>query len=402
MLMPITTALETMTRHLPLLGVEPVPLHQAGGRVLRRALTAETDQPLFDRSAMDGYAVNKEADEDRRWRVVRTVHAGDPAGAVLQKGEAISLFTGAEIPAGTARVIPWENIEREGDFIRDTGPASAPPYIRRRGEDCRAGASLLPAPMLLGPVEMAILAQHGVVEPLVSRLPRVLHLTSGDELVDPSKTPTGSQIRDTNGPLIAELLREMCGPGLDLHQARVPDRLEAFDAAMEAADWKRRDILIISGGAAKGDRDLARTVLEEHGFQYEVSGIDMRPGKPFGFARRDDQLAFVLPGNPVSHWSVWQTLIGPVLRALQGLPPELKQVRLPLSERWQPGPDRRNLRWPATLQVREDSLAVRPLPLASSGDLSKLAGANALIVHEPSGDALAAGDFVRVLLVNGF
>lgn len=401
MLMPIPNALKIMQTSGSLLPVERVPLAKAAGRVLREPLLAETDQPAFDRSAMDGFAVHRESDPKQlaTWQVVRTVHAGDPAGPALRPGEAIALFTGAEVPQGASRIIPTENATREGIQITETGPANAPHYIRRRGDDCRAGEQLLAAPTRIGSPEIAILAQHGQVRPTVSRLPRVLHLTSGNELIDPAATPSGTQIRDTNAPLIEALLTRTCGGWRDLQQVRVPDQVEAFHAALDSADWTACDLLVISGGAAKGDRDLTRGVLETLGFEYGIAGIDMRPGKPFGFATSGSQLAVVIPGNPVSHWSVWHAMVAPMIERMMGLPSEAQTVVLPLNEDWQPGQDRRSLRWPGRLIQKEGRLTIQPLPLASSGDLSRLAGANVLIYHQPTGNPLKSGTKVEVQLL---
>lgn len=400
MLIPIKEGLATMRKVAPILETETVSLDSATARVLRGSLIADSDQPAFDRSAMDGFAVHPEAGPGGGWQIVRTVHAGEPAGEPLSPGQAIALFTGSEIPTGATRVIPIEKTERQGDQLRDISPDGAPHFIRRRGEDCRVGTILLRAPVRIGPPEIAILAQNGCTQPRVSRLPRVLHLTTGDELVDPSEKPSGAQIRDTNGPLISALLRDLCGSAVDLRHDRVADRMEAFDTALANADWRNRDVMMISGGAAKGDRDLTRAVLEKLGFEYRLSGIDMRPGKPFGFATHGAQVAFVIPGNPVSHWSVWHTMIAPILRQMLGLDPELPKVRLPLADQWKTGADPRMLRWPAKVGAVGGNLKVHPLPLASSGDLSRLAGANALVHHQPNGQTVEAGTLVELELLH--
>ena len=167
----------------------------------------------------------------------------------------------------------------------------------------------------LGPGETALLAQAGVVSPCVSPLPRVLHLATGGELVAPSELPGPGQIRDSNSTLIAALLAESgavlaaqqrCGDDLGALVARI--RNEAVDS------W---DLLLISGGASVGDYDFGQRALAELEFVVHFQGINLRPGKPLVFATRGHQAAFIIPGNPVSHFAVFHLAISAALEAMQ-------------------------------------------------------------------------------------
>lgn len=396
MLIAIEGAIARITAAIVPLPSAPVAIGQARTRVLREPVRSDRDQPAFDRSAMDGFVVHREPGPGGSWRIGRAIHAGDPAGPALVPGEAARIFTGGAVPEAGHRIIPTENAEVTGDSLRDREPA-APDYIRRRGEDCRKGEVLLPSPVRIAAPELAILAQNGVTTPTVTRDLRLLHLTSGDELVDASAEPVGAQIRDTNSPLVRALVAETCGTAAALTQLRVGDRKEAFREAFREGQLEACDVLLVSGGAARGDRDLTLPMLQEAGFSLEFQGVDLRPGKPFGFATRGPQVAFILPGNPVSHWTVWHTLVAPGLRGLMGLPGTGARIRLPLACDWNPGSEPRVLRWPACLTASDAGwLVARPLELASSGDLSNLAGANALIRHRPDGKPLPAGTQVEV------
>jgi len=396
--MPLPSIEETLAvlrTHLNPLETERVALNDAQGRVLREALHAERDEPAFDRSAMDGFALHEVPDTDGNWGIVRTIHAGESCGSALQPGEAVVMMTGGAVPENTARILPDEHAERDTNRVRPRRDG-LPHYIRRRGEDCRAGDLLLNTPLRIGPPEAAILAQQGQVFPEVTRLPKILHLVSGDELVDPATVPAGAQIRDTNSPLVRALVRRTCGEATPLMQYRVADRKLDFMVALEDGKWKECEVLIFSGGAARGERDFAREILEEIGFRYQCAGVDLRPGKPFGFATRGSQAAFVIPGNPVSHWTVWHTLVAPALVQLLGLQHQATMARLPLAEDWNPGRDLRPMRWPSRLLSREGGLCIAPLSLASSGTISGLAGANALIYLRPDGQPLQANSTVDV------
>jgi molybdopterin molybdotransferase len=376
------------------LAVETILLDQAVGRVLRQEIYARENQPAFDRAAMDGYAVA--AGSERRWKIVREIPAGAPAGEPLRSGECARIMTGAAVPAGAVRVLPQEWTRSENSSVAWV-EGDGPDYIRRQGDDCRQGDVLLKAGTRLQPPDVAVLAQQGIVQLDVGQIPKVLHLATGDELVDAAEKPAGSQIRDTNSPLIAALFQEAGLPRP--RAARVPDCLEKTREALDPLDWKEADLLLLSAGAGKSDRDIGRPLLEALGFEVFIGGVNLRPGKPFTAARRGKQLAFLLPGNPVSHWVVWHLFVRPCLDRLQGALPLSRRIILPLAEEWSIRGDRRDLRWPAQVEWTTSGPSVRPLPLSSSGDISRLAGANALIHLSPEAPVITQGTPVTVELI---
>jgi molybdopterin molybdotransferase len=369
------------------------PLASALGRTLRSDVRTDADSPPFDASAMDGYALRK-ADVPRRLRIVGAAHAGAAFASTIGSGECVRILTGAPVPAGADCVVPQEAVAREGDYV--LVPRNAEPdFIRRRGENCRRGAIVVPAGTKLGPPEVAVLASAGVCQPEIARAPRCAHLVTGDELVAPDCTPVGAQIRDCNSTLIAALLArhgaELAG------QTRTADDLAAAHAAVAALP--DHDVLLISGGASAGDRDLGRPLLEALGYTIHFHSVNLRPGKPLVFASRDAQLAFVLPGNPVSHWVVFQLFIAPLLDHLQSgtatTPPRLTGQ---LAGAWLPQPDARQTFWPCRAVIVDGVHQLSPLPLASSGDISRLVGANALLpLPQPQG-SLLAGQPVEFIL----
>jgi molybdopterin molybdotransferase len=252
-----------------------------------------------------------------------------------------------------------------------------PNFIRRRGENRRAGDIVVPAGTTLGPAELAALAASGITQPEVSAAPRCVHLLTGNELVAPEQKPAGAQIRDSNSALIAALLARQ-GAELVGH-ARVGDTLAAARTATEA--FPAHDVLLISGGASVGDHDFARPLLQALGYELHFDQVNLRPGKPLVFASRGPQVAFALPGNPVSHWVTFHLFVAPLLRKLQtgvdAAPPRLTG-RLVTAAKL-PAPDARRTFWPCRAQVVNGVHELTPLPLASSGDSSGLVGANALL-----------------------
>lgn len=390
-MIPADDAWQTILAHAAQLAPERVRLADALGRTLRTAACADADSPPFDASAMDGYALRR-AEAGSPLRVIGTSQAGGAFTGSLGVGECIRIFTGAPVPTEADCVVKQEDTTREGDIVR-VQRADSPSFIRRRGENRRRGDVVVPAGMRLGPPELAALAGAGVTQPEVTRTPRCVHLVTGNELVAPDQAPVGAQIRDSNSTLIAALLRQN---GVELvGQTRAPDTLTTARAIVEALP--PHDLLLISGGASVGDHDIARPLLEALGFTLHFQQINLRPGKPLVFASRGQQLAFALPGNPVSHWVVFQLFIAPLLKFLQSgqpNPPERLVGQLAANTRLPP-PDSRQTFWPCKAGLNAGRYELAPLPIASSGDSSGLVGANALLPVPPPPGNLTAGQTVE-------
>ena len=363
------------------------------GRILREDVIAAEELPAFDRAAMDGYAVDLQ-DSSPQFRVVAEIQPGAARAVTLRAGECARIFTGAALPAGASQVIMQEDVERRGEFmvpLRRTRKT----HVRQRGEDAARGSTLLHAGARLGPVELSLLAQIGCIGPLVSPRARVLHLTTGNELVDPSAAPQCGQIRDSNSTLIAALLAER--GALLVEQDRCSDSLEAliFRIKNAAAPF---DLLLISGGASVGDYDFGARALEALGLEIHFRQLNLRPGKPLVFASRQRQLAFVVPGNPVSHLVTFHLLIASALDCLENKASERSLVRAKLATNLAGNP--RETWSPARVKLTAVGLIAQPLPWQSSGDLCGIAGANALL-RIPAGSAdLNADDSAECLLLD--
>jgi molybdopterin molybdotransferase len=392
-MIPVDEAWRQILAHAWLSETIRSPLAGACGRILRTDARADADSPPFDASAMDGYALRL-ADAARPLRIVGTARAGGAFAGAIGAGECVRILTGAPVPAGADRVVPQEDVVREGDsiLVRRHG---GPDFIRCRGENRRRGDIVVPAGTKLGPPELAALASAGVDQPEVARPPRCVHLVTGDELVAPGRTPAGAQIRDSNSTLIAALLArhgaELAG------QIHTGDDLAAAQVAV--ASLPAHDVLLISGGAGAGDCDLARPLLDALGYRLHFHAVNLRPGKPLVFASRGAQLAFVLPGNPVSHWVIFQLFLVPLLDHLQSgsacpssrLTGQLVGGRLP-------PPDVRPTFWPCRAVIAGGGYQLRPLPLVSSGDSIGLVGANALLPLPSPPNSLLAGQSVEFIL----
>ena len=376
------------------LPAQPVALEEAAGRVLREPVRADADLPAFDRAAMDGYAVGLD-DASEKFRIVGEIQPGGEPKFTIHRGECARIFTGAQIPAGATQVLMQENVRAENGFVIPTR-REATTLIRRRGEDARRGDLLLPSGTRLGAGELALLATVGVSQPPISPPVRVAHFTTGNELVSPNETPKPGEIRDSNSPLVAALVREFGGE--ISRQDRVAD-----DFALLLQEVRRDEdnfnLLLVSGGASVGDYDFGKKILITLGFTIHFTQINLRPGKPLVFATRENQAAFILPGNPVSHFVTLHVAVRLALEKFAGATESWPLAKLRLANDFNFRSDARETFWPARAALEQGELVVRALRWQSSGDVTGLTGVNALLQFSGHTPAPKAGEAVSVLLL---
>ncbi|MGJ8632684.1 MAG: molybdopterin molybdotransferase MoeA [Luteolibacter sp.] len=347
-------------------GIVPAALAESCGYVLAEDVLAEDFYPGADRAMMDGYVIG--ADEVAgRFPVVGEVAAGEVVEERLGKGEAMRIFTGALVPEGGGRVVMQEDCVRDGDFVEITEIPETE-FIRKKGCEAVPGDCVLAAGTRIGGAEMAVLAQVGCVFPKVVEKPKVRHIATGNELVGPESKPDAGKIRDTNSTLMGGLLS---GYGLEVDSTRVGDEPGVIEG-----DW---DLLLISGGASVGDHDHGARVLREAGFEVHFDKVNLRPGKPLTFATRGRQVAFVIPGNPVSHYVCFHVAIRMAVELMCGLVPAWDFLDLEVRDEGVLNANFRDTFWPAEVVVDEGELAVRPLRWSTSGDTFSLAGVNGLV-----------------------
>ena len=372
-----------------------VPLAQAHGRTLRESLIAEEDIPAFDRSAMDGYAIRAE-DPATEFRVVCEIPAGTMPTRKIGPGECARIFTGSPIPDGATQVIVQEVAQRSGDAVTFSQRGKGN-NIRSRGEDAREGSVLIERGTQLGAVELSLCAQLGKCAPLIAPRPRILHIATGSELVAPDEIPEAGKIRDSNSTLIAALAAEA---GAEIaHQFRVGDDPAQLVGAISGTDIESWDMLLLSGGASVGDHDFGARTLRELGFSLHFTQLNLRPGKPLIFATRGRHLAFVIPGNPLSHLVCWHLVIRAALDMLAIGAIEFALVEAPLGGDVALKGNPRETWWPARIAWENSGVKFLPLKWQSSGDLTGIIGIDALI-RVPAGiTAVQPGETISARLV---
>ncbi|MFL5259229.1 MAG: gephyrin-like molybdotransferase Glp [Hyphomicrobiales bacterium] len=397
-LLSVDDAKERILKGVRPLGPEIVPLERAFGRVLARDVKATRDQPPFEASAMDGYAV-RHGDVvaiPTMLTMIGMSAAGHAYAGRMRPGQAVRIFTGAPLPKDADTVVIQENTRAEGDKVTILEGARKGQNVRRRGLDFHKGDVLLRSGTVLSArdVGLAAAANHPALD--VRRRPLVAILATGDELVLPGSEARADQIFASNGYALQGLVQRFGGTARDL--GIVGDDLEAtMRAIAKAAD---ADILVTTGGASVGMHDLVQEALARSGIELDFWKIAMRPGKPLMFARRRRQRVMGLPGNPVSALVCARIFLTPLLCAHLGVSTDDEPIEAHLTVPLSANDGRQD--YVRAKLARKDGAAyeVTPLPKQDSSMQRTYAQAGALIVRAPNAPAAAAGDPVPVLILD--
>lgn len=371
------------------LGTETVPLRQAAGRVLAKPVVASRAHPPFATSTMDGYAIATESVRIHdTFQVIGEAAAGHRFDGDVAAGQAVRIFTGAPIPPGTMRVVIQEDTRHIGSRISISSDPNSSLYIRPDGADFKVG-SMIAAPRLLSPSDVALIASMNQVEILVSRKPVVALIATGDELVMPGEAPGADQIIASNALGLAAMVEAAGGIARVLPIAR--DKVGSLQGVFDLA--KGADLVVTIGGASVGDHDLVGQVAEMRGMERAFYKVAMRPGKPLMAGQLEGSAILGLPGNPVSSIICGRIFMLPMMAAMQGLPAKAPERMTAIlgAAICRNGPREHYMR------ARRSGDRVVVADCQDSGLLSVLADANALVVRPPNDPAKTAGDVVDVL-----
>ena len=362
---------------------QAAPLMEALDCVLAQDVASPINLPLWDNSAVDGYAVHSsdvaDANENSpiHLRVAATVPAGTATGARQEPQTCARIFTGAPIPEGADAVVMQEDTHphHEG-YIAVEESVELGENIRHAGDDVGKDEIVLRSGGVLGPSQLGMAAAVGLAQLSIYPRPRVGVLVTGAEIIEPGQSLRAGQIYDANSYALSALVKQAgCEPvELGIADDTREDLHEKIDYALGECD-----AVITVGGVSVGEYDLVKDVLADLGCEQKFWKIAMRPGKPFVFGVRGDKLAFGLPGNPVSAAVTFLILVRPALLKMRGLAEiDLPTVTAEAAEDFVNRGDRLHY-MRAKLQRDGEKWLAKPMPRQGSHVISSLTNANCLV-----------------------
>ena len=387
----------------PTLGCEKVGLLDGLGRVLGEDIIAPRDNPPWNNSAMDGFAVRwedikkeHEITKPAELKIIEDVAAGDVATKSVGPGEAIRIMTGAPVPGGADTVVRVEFTEPSETTVRIFQPEPQGANIRPKGEDVKEGECIIAKGTQLRPAEIGMLAILAKSFVLVHQRPRVAILSTGDELADLDEKFDENKIVNSNSYGIAAAVQEAGGIPLLLGIAKdTPESLKE-----KIAQGLGCNIIVLSGGVSMGDYDFTKVVFSELGADMHFWKLAIRPGQPLAFGKIQGKLAFGLPGNPVSSMVTFEQLVRLAIMKMGGHRHlERQTVEAVFKEKFSKHPDRRHfLR--GILSHEDGQLTVKTTGPQGSGILTSMVKANGLIDIAEEIEKVNPGDTIKVQVLS--
>jgi len=404
-LIPADEALEIVLSDVTPIGHESLTLRQAANKTLATDLVSLRTHPPFDASAMDGYAVLQSdvTTLPATLNVIGESKAGTPFDMLVKQGEAVRIFTGAVVPQGADTIIIQENTNMSDGSVEVLTGCPKGKFIRNAGLDFSNGDTLLKAGEQLTPYRLALAASMNHARVSVYKEAKVALISTGDELVMPGEATQPGQIIASNTFGIAASI-ENCGAEVfDLGIAG--DTRDALRAKIIEAITVGSDVIVTTGGASVGDHDLVLPVAQEIGFEFEITKIAMRPGKPFLFGRFKHKGKTIyltgLAGNPVSSLVAFNVFVKPLLQKLSGQNASaLHRVPAILGCDLAANDERAEY-MRATLSISKDGQRVAsPFNKQDSSMLANLVRADCLVYRAVKAPVANKGDACEVVLIS--
>jgi len=293
------------------LPTETIKTIDAFQRIISKNQYAKLDLPPFNKSAMDGYAILAN-DNQETYQLLETVAAGETASQPLRPGTTIKVMTGAPVPENTARVIPIELTESSGETIKILSKDKVD-HICKQGEDIKKDQLVLQAGKKLGSIEIANLIACGITEIEVYQSPKITIISTGDEIIDNFADFQPGKIMNSNGPLLQTVCLKHYFSVTGHHH--VLDNLDKTIETLKKA-LAESDIVIFSGGVSMGDFDYVTEAIKQVGATIHFNRLAIKPGKPTTFASLDHKFIFGLPGNPVAVYLTFHLFVLPLIQLI--------------------------------------------------------------------------------------
>jgi len=396
-MIPISEALDIITRETPRLSVESVDVGASVGHVLAEDIVADMDMPPFDRAQMDGYAVIAAETENApvELKIIGESAAGRGWHNKMNAGEAVRIMTGAPVPAGADAVQKVELTSEASGTVEIEKSVRVGQSIVARGDEIRKGEAVFSAGTVISENMIASLAAFGYAKVSVGKRPRVAILPTGTEIVEVNEKPGPDQIRNSNAAMLKAFAAKF-GTATTLPIARddIDELKNTINKAVET-----NDVLVITGGVSVGKYDLTKEALRSLGADIFFERLRLKPGKPAVFARLGNALVFGLPGNPVSTAVTFYLFVRKAMLLMQGAGQSDLKPGYAILTRSGKGAKDRDSYLPATLKTGNGGhLFAEPLKWGGSSDFVGFARAEALIIV-PAGQSFDEGDVVEIVFL---
>ncbi len=395
--MSVTHARQFIKQFLsPVHEAETLPVRESLGRVLAEDIVSPSNVPNHNNSAMDGFAFKFSANL-KTLKIIGTAFAGQPFMDNLNAGECVKIMTGAVIPAGADTVVMQERIAIKSDRITLLEETKQGANVRLAGEDLRIGQTVLSKGHIMKPADLGLVASLGIAEVPVYRKLKVAFFSTGDELVGVGNPLQEGQVYDSNRYTLYGMLSRLGAQISDL--GNVPDDPSQLEETLLQAA-QNNDVVITSGGVSVGEADYMKALLARHG-QVLFWKMNMKPGRPLAYGKIAGAHYFGLPGNPVATMVTFYQFVREALLMLQGATAKpLPMLMVECTEPIKKATGRTEFQR-GVLYDDAGVWKVKPTGNQGSGILSSMSAANCFIVLDEATGNCAAGELVKVQVLEG-
>ena len=404
-LTPVSEALKNILSEIRPLESEIVHVKDCLDRVIAKDIIARYDVPMFDRSAMDGYAIRSEdsfgasVNDPVYLKMAGRVEIGSIPDVEVNTGEAVQIMTGAALPRGADAVIKVEDTRRSGNNIEVIKPYPPSKNVSTRGEDVKIDDVILKRGHLLHSHDIGIIIASGYDLIKVIRKPKVSIISTGSELVDPGEKLVPGKVFDVNNATLSNLVSLF--HSIPFFTSRIKDDKTELLQTLEKA-IEQTDVIVFSGGSSVGEYDIIDEIIQHKG-RLLVEGVAMRPGAPTLFGIIDKKPVFGLPGSPVAAMISFDVFIRPTLQTLLSLTPyDQKPVIKAILRRNIPSEAGRRDFARVKIVWEQDTLYAELVRIRGSGIISTLVKADGIIEVPEEREGLSKGEIVDVKLFSQY
>ncbi len=380
-----------------------VPIIESLAKILAEDVIANQDIPMFDNSAMDGFAV-KAIDiigADKNYPIkLKLIKEDLPAGKIpaftLDLGNAVQIMTGAPLPSGCDCVVPKEDTLKEGENVLIFKEYKTGDNIRQKGEDIKEGQIVLKSGKKIFPADIGVMASLGIENILIYKPPTVGILPTGDEIIPINQPLTIGKVRDSNSYSLSAQIKESGAYFIRYDIAKDEKSLIKNKVLL---GLKECDILLLTGGVSVGEYDYVKEILNEIGAEFVFWKVNQRPGKPIAFLTYKDKFIFALPGNPVSVMVCFELYVRPLIKKFMGEKNLFKaRIKAKAYSDYKHKEGRTDF-VRVKLEKVGNELYFQPTGLQGSGILTSMANADGLAIFAEEASVIKKDDVVEVILL---